>query len=640
MANRLNVRDHEPIVLEQFNGLWVRGDVDSVPADHFSDCENVQFYHGGFKTRDGVDTYRAVGNVVRMFNFIQESGQSLLILNEDGEIYHSYDESTLYGPILTIAGMDDFNIYVTAGRAYITPVSRTVTALGETRETGLENEFVYVYKGDGTNARKAAGFPPTNPEDSPLVAYNSLIDGVIDQGIHIVGVTYGDGMGGESTGMGTSVKPLIYAPGAKQAYVQNLPIGGVGITERKIWMTKAVDPETYNQAAADAGTGVYEMFFVKTVADNTTLSEIIDISDASLVTPFVAGALPNPTSGGITATNTDEEGYCDIGLHIVGVVYETDTGYLTAPGPEALAVQSYVNENRAILVENIPVSPDSFVTKRHLVSSRAINGYNGDDLGYQLYFIPGGTIEDNTTTELEVSYYDVDLLDDASHLIDNFAEIPAGANLTSYHGRMGVLATFEDISVCYYSHPGEPEGIDQVDGVIIIPLNGFPLTCGQEFRDVHYLFKQIRTYAVNDNGDVPATWQPFPIDQGVGASLHGISLVLDSGGINIDFLLIVDYSGVMIFNGFFARPELTWKIEDYWLALDRSFFGLIQICNDTVLQRVYITLPNKRMLLGDYNMGLTPKDIKWAKWRFDFETSTIALINTSTLLIGAQDTLS
>ena len=634
----LRVRDHEPIVLEEFNGLWVRGDADSVPSDHFSDCENIQFIQGGFETRDGVDTYRAIGNVVRMFNFIDESGQSLLILNENGEVFHSYDESTLYGPILTIAGMDDFNIYVTAGRAYITPVQREVTALGTTRETGMEDEFVYVYKGDGSSCRKAAGDPPTNSDDTPLVAYNSTVDGIIDQGIHIIGVTFDDGAG-ESTSIGTSVKPLLYSAGGKQAYVVNLPIGGVGITGRKIWMSRSIDPEQFEQADIDTNTGIYSMYLAKTISDNTTLSTIIDIDDASLTTQFVAGALPNPTSGGITAENTDVEGYCDVGLHVVGVVYETDTGYLTAPGPETLAVQTYVNENRAVKIDNIPVSPDSFVVKRHLVGSIAINNYNGDDVGYQLFFIPGGEIDDNTTTDLTLSYYDADLIDDASHLIDNFSELPAGANLSSYHGRMVLMATHNDISVAYFSHSGEPEAIDQVDGIVIVPLDGNPITNGQEFRDVFYLFKQTRTYAVNDNGDVPSTWKPFPIDQGVGSSLHGVSAVLDSGGINIDFLLIADYSGVMIFNGFYSRPELSWKIADYWLALDRSFFGLIQISNDTVLQRIYITLPNKRMLLGDYNMGFNPKAIRWAKWRFDFETTTIALINTSTLLIGAQDTL-
>ncbi len=40
--------------------------------------------------------------------------------------------------------------------------------------------------------------------------------------------------------------------------------------------------------------------------------------------------------------------------------------------------------------------------------------------------------------------------------------------------------------------------------------------------------------------------------------------------------------------------------------------------------------------MGDYSNSLTPKDIRWTKWRFDFEATSIALINTDTLIIGAQ----
>jgi hypothetical protein len=47
-----------------------------------------------------------------------------------------------------------------SGRAYITPF--TTELVGSlNRERGLTGEFVYVYKGDGTAARKAAGNKPT-----------------------------------------------------------------------------------------------------------------------------------------------------------------------------------------------------------------------------------------------------------------------------------------------------------------------------------------------------------------------------------------------------------------------------------------------------------------------------------------------
>lgn len=628
------MRDHDPIVIEEFNGLFRRGDPESCPSDHFPDCNNVQFSESSVESRDGITTFIAKGNILRMYNYKLPTGESLLLLDTNGDIYHAtnYDGTTftnLFGPILHVTGMTDFDAEFVAGRAYITPFATETNANGENYQRGLSGEFLYVYKGDGTNARKAAGDPPTNSSDTPLVAYNSTIDGKIDKGIHVIGVTYSDGAG-DSTAIGTTVRPVIYAPGGLQAKLDNIPIGPAGITQRKIWATKAIDPEDWDASIP------YTFYLVKTILDNTTINTIIDFTDADLVTPFVAGALANPTSGGITARNTNNDGFCDLGLHVIGVVYETDTGYLTAPGPEVFAVQTFVNEKKSIIVENIPVSPDSFVTKRHLVACKAIIGYNGDDHGYQLFFIPDGTLNDNVSTTKEVSFFDIDLLEDASHLLDNFASIPAGVALSSYKSRLVLTTPHDDISVIYLSHEGEPEAIDQVDGLLIMPRDGNPVTNAQEFREILYTFKKTRTTAWNDNGDVPSTWKPEVLDQGVGASVHGIANVLDSGGVNIDFLMIVDYSGIMLFNGTYTRPELTWKIHDFWTELTRNDFANIQIMNDSLTQKLYMTLPNKRMLFGNYQNGLDFKNIRWSPWSFDIETTTITLFDTNTLLIGSE----
>ena len=102
------------------------------------------------------------------------------------------------------------------------------------------------------------------------------------------------------------------------------------------------------------------------------------------------------------------------------------------------------------------------------------------------------------------------------------------------------------------------------------------------------------TYAVVDNGIGPSEWpSPQPIDQGIGASVHGIAKVLDSDGVNIEFLLICNYSGVFLFNGTYTRPELTWKISDYWFDVDRDNFSNLQIMNNSLDQLIFITIePN------------------------------------------------
>src|SRR6202008_2690304 len=99
--------------------------------------------------------------------------------------------------------------------------------------------------------------------------------------------------------------------------------------------------------------------------------------------------------------------------------------------------------------------------------------------GYQFFFVPGGRIANNTSTEITVSFYDADLLEDASHLIDNFSEIPAVVGLNTYHGRMIAYTTTLDISLIGVSAPGEPEAINSVDGLLIVPLDGNPITNAQ-----------------------------------------------------------------------------------------------------------------------------------------------------------------
>lgn len=628
------MRDHDPIVIEEFNGLWKRGDEDSCPDDHFSESNNVQMIESGFETRPGLDTLIAQANVLRIYNYKLQTGESLLILDTNGDIYHALldGSNTVYGPILHIDGMTDFAFYPYAGRAYISPFTTFTDANGVNFQKGLENEFVYVYKGDGTAARPAAGNPPTNAVDTPMVAFNSPIDGKIDQGIHVFAVTFSDGIGGDSTALGPTALPVIYAPGGKEAIINNIPIGGLGVTERKIWATRSLDPENWNP-----DTTAYTYYLVKTIPDNTTVNTTVSFADTDLTTAFAAGALPNPTSGGLEARNSATDGFHDLGLHVIAVVYETDTGFLTAPGPEVFAVQSFVDVNKAIDVSNIPVSPDPFVVRRHLVASKAITNYNGDDRGYQLFFIPEGTIENNVDTTKTVSFYDLDLIDDASYLLDNFSSIPAGAVLGSYNNRMIVATSFTDISLAYLSAPGEPEAIDQVDGQIIVPLDGNPITNVQEFRQTLYLYKKTRTYLSNDNNDVPSTWAgPYPIDQGIGTSVHGIAQILDSGGVNVEFLLVVYFGGLYMFSGTYAEIPLTWKIEDLWFDLDRNDFANIQIMNDTLGKKIYIILPERQLLVGQYAWGLNPKDIKWNPWTFDIETTTIALIQTNTLVIGSE----
>jgi hypothetical protein len=643
----MTVRDHSPFVIEEFNGLWDRGDDEACPSDHFIKADNVVYSESAVSSRSPIDKYQAASplkNIQRVYNYVTQTGQSLLVLVPGGNIYHLVKgvmEGT--GPILTIPAMEDFGFVAINGRAYITPFKTFTDKNDQNYELGLPNEYVYVYMGDGLPARKAGGISPTNGGHKPFIAYNDTNPGRVTKGIHLITVI--------ASPSGLFFPPVVQsvlAPGDRKIQLTNIPQFPAGTTSRTIAMTKAIDPKDIINAPA------YNWFDALVLNENTTTDIKLDIADAEMVNGS-AWAGPNVTMPVMVVGQDPNKGFCDLGFHIVAVVYETDTGYLSALGPEYFAANTYINTGQMVRVDNVPIPTSSTVKKRHIVSTKAIEDYSGDQKGYQFFFVPNATITDNINTVVYMSYYDSDLVDDASHLIDNYDFIPAGVNLNTYHSRMVVVgistvpdparlpATHEvnrvdNRSVALLSAPGEPEAISKIDGLIITPLDGNPLTNAQEFRDILYLFKKTRTYGYSDTQEEPSTWVEEVIDQGIGAPVHGIAGVLDSGGVNTDFLAIVDWTGLILFNGTYTRPELSFKIDDFWRLLNRNSFRQIQIANDSLARRIYITLPDPLrnfLLYADYGNGMDAKNIRWSKWIFDANISSLCLIDTNKLILGA-----
>lgn len=501
------MRDHQGIVINKFNGLWKRGSVDEVQLDHFTDCNNIRYIAtSSFGTRYGIGVSQDVDvpleNVKRIYNYPTQTANTLIVLTYDydadeGNIYHVVNGTTVYGPLLTIAGMTDFAFVPYAGRGYISPFTTFVT--GELNiEKGLQSEFLYVYAGDGTAARKAAGTPLT---------------------------------------------------------------------------------------------------------------------------------------GSMTIAN-GAAGYTDAGVHLFGFVAETSSGFLTEPG---LLQQFTTISTNSVSFGSIPTSGDPNVTARHLVATKAIINFNGDLTGYEYFFVPNATIANNTDTFLnDISFYDQDLLDSADYLFDNYTEIPAGAVLSLYHNRLCLATTYDDISIILVSAPGEPEAISQIDGLIVVTLDGNPITNVQEMRDVLYAMKRSKTVSYVDNGDVPSSWPETTIDNALGCPVHGIATVLDSGSSSIDFLIVCTYQGVTLFNGRYGIPELSWKIEQFWKDLDRNDFRFIQVVNAPIQKLILIILPTKQMLIGNYANGMDDKKIRWSPWSFKMKVNTVAIVNIDEIIFGSD----
>ncbi len=339
-------------------------------------------------------------------------------------------------------------------------------------------------------------------------------------------------------------------------------------------------------------------------------------------------------SANLTAAN-GAAGHTDAGVHIFGYVYETDTGYLTAPGG---LVAFTTSPSLSISFTGVANSAETFVVKKHIVASKVIHDYNGDVNGYDLFFIPGADINNNTTTTLSnISFFDQDLLADATHLLDNFTNIPAGVGMCTYHNRMCYWTEHDNISLIRVSAVGEPEAVSQITGLLLFPPDGNPITNGAELRDVFYAFKRNKTVSWVDNGDEPTTWPLSGVDNAMGCGVHGIATVVDAGGSNIDYLVVGTYKGITQFNGRYILPELSWKIQGLWTAQDfKTKNRFIQMVNDSVGQNLYCVTTDRQVLYANYSNGFDPKSIRWCPWTFETFVNTLCLININELILGCD----
>jgi len=466
-------RGHPPVVIDQFNGLWRRGDAETTPLDHFADCNNIQFISDNtIRTRPGIGISQDVDvpleNVKRLYNYNNQETNGLLALTYDeddgeGSIWHVVSDTLTYGPILTIADMRDFAFQPYGGRAYLSPFNKSLPVLAVPNAA------------PGVVAAAGAG---------------------VDAGLHNYAFSFVNAQGETKV---SDVASVTTSGGNLQVNVTGILTGGAEVTARKLYRSKVGFPD--------------DLFLVTTIADNTTTTYQDNIADAALTDPEpgentatsgtveVEKGLQNevvyvymgqgveareaagePLSGDMTIAN-GAAGHTDPGLHVFGFVAETDSGFLTEPG---LLETFTTSATQSVSFGSVSASGDPSVIKRHLVASKVITNYNGNVEGYQLFFVPNATINNNTDLFLnDISFFDQDLLDDASHLLDNYEEIPAGAVLSLYHERLIVGATFDDINLVLASAIGEPEAISQIDGIIAVQPDGNPITNAQEQLQFH-----------------------------------------------------------------------------------------------------------------------------------------------------------
>lgn len=329
---------------------------------------------------------------------------------------------------------------------------------------------------------------------------------------------------------------------------------------------------------------------------------------------------------GLFTATASGTGVVTAGTHNVAVAYETATGFITKLSvPRTVTVSG----TQQIALTSVLIGPAG--TKARYIFMTQANQT-------EYFFVPGGVINDNTTTTFNINVTDLALTKSADYLFDIGNNVPACSAMRYYNGRMVYIGQIITPDITLVSNQLDPETVDLVTGTVILPQDfGVNTTnTGAIIRDVLYLMKPNGTYATQDNGGDPATWSVTQIDSGLGTFENGISLFGSSmsGQDILDQCLVLSLRGLILFNGSFADPPLTYKIEGLWQLIDYTQFYKCKIAHDVYNKRIYIIVPVfqkesgsvvSMMFMGDYVEGLSATGIKWSMWDINALTSVNAI---------------
>lgn len=268
------MRDHIPQPITNFNGLWARGDFDSCPPDHFTDCANVVYGENSVQGRlPFINNYglgvRALRQQIYTSNVAGVQTIFLMTLADNFHFYSQKLSPVLGAPVdISVAPITgsptDFQLVNFNGRAYITFSDATVGVSVAAFFKGA----CYLY--DGTTFRVAGS-------TRPLVGAWNIAQGAggtINAGSHAFAVAFET-----NTGFISSLAfwpiTLLFAAG-DQANMTNIPVDPSGIAvARRIYMTKVMsDVVPVNQ-------GTY--YFLGRIADNVTTAASFTAFDSQLL---------------------------------------------------------------------------------------------------------------------------------------------------------------------------------------------------------------------------------------------------------------------------------------------------------------------------------------------------------------------
>lgn len=333
---------------------------------------------------------------------------------------------------------------------------------------------------------------------------------------------------------------------------------------------------------------------------------------------LISGAA-EPAAGAVTA-----------GLHKFGFLLQTRNGYTTAWSPvnssnvfTPFTFTASGNKNLRLTLNGAAATWPTYASQVQIIMTTVANPNRYFIVPNTSFPVGGGSTVTYNAPDFSIS--DSDLTATATDAIsfqnrltgDQSGNAPFfPATIFAYGNRIGyVTRDGSGFPVCYFSNPNDYQALYAATSGVYLPGN-LQQNCGFALRGVSYLVGPHWTYAVSDNGNVPAQWAAAQlVDGSIGTLAPWGVWVNEAQG----YAWVCDEGGLYLFEGgSYAVKPISYYQQPDWARINWAAPTAVQVIDDKNNKRVIVIAPldgattPSHKLIWDYTEGATAETAKYS----------------------------
>jgi hypothetical protein len=410
-------------------------------------------------------------------------------------------------------------------------------------------------------------------------------------------------------------------------------------SEATLKMRNVVDGSTVT-LLSQAGRSVVPAEAGSRLYVGVTQTSGIATSQARVINALIGGAPadkafagPMTTAPVITETGA---GNCSAGDHKFGYILESRTGFTGKPGPYSAGVFTpvtfTVTAGGKTLNMAVTATTPTDAAYLHPIMTRKDNPDRWYFVPDASVAIPAGTA---WTANMVIDIADETLADSAEECSENFDLLTQDTSGNGPFNPFKVVAVGQRMMYLtpqklYISDPKDYQYLTEIEHAITLPgqrqiITAFPM------RGNIYVLGPSWTYAFSMSGERPRFWGDPELVSGTIGTTGTNAVCWATGG---DYAWVANSTGFYRFDGQYDPIAISYMNKDEWDRINWAAPWCIQIVDDPVNNRVYLSAPldgatePTHLLTWDYSRGMSWSQVDFSLDNLPTSHSSIGMVQS------------